>query len=111
MLRSGLLAHLRQQFFAKGFAAQTPTALNLFEILTVLGCPPPLHSGLELRSAGGTILGDPVLTCSPTRPALTTLIYLDLSRTKARFQKLCFLRPGLYALTCITHVVNTDPMS
>src|SRR5882724_4855764 len=62
MLRSGLLAHLRQQFFAKGFAAQTPTALNLFEILTVLGVPPPLHSGLELLSTGGSVLGDPMLT-------------------------------------------------
>src|SRR6266478_3268973 len=62
MLRPGLFAHLRQQFFAKGFAAQTPTVLNLFEILTVLGCPPPLHSGLELLSAGRTILWDPVLT-------------------------------------------------
>src|SRR6266446_2237459 len=62
MLRPGLFAHLRQQFFAKGFAAQTPTALNLFEILTVLRSPPPLHSGLELLSTSGTILGDPVLT-------------------------------------------------
>src|SRR5207245_5102523 len=68
MFRSALVAHLGQQFLAKGFAAQAPAAKNRFEFLAILNRSPQFHSGLKLLPSRRAVLGNPMLAQQPLHP-------------------------------------------
>jgi len=60
------LAHLGQQFLAKGLASQTPTRQHRLELL--LGGAPEFNPLLELSSSGRTVLENPVFSQQPVHP-------------------------------------------
>src|SRR4051794_11466402 len=60
MLGSALLAHLGQQLFAEGVAAQSPATQDWLKLQAILRSPAQFHCLLEFFSPSKAILGNAV---------------------------------------------------